>query len=60
MVNIHAHRIMHTTCRYDLLCEEGLARALRIFLGVERPPVFRAIPAKGAAVRFNVKQKVGS
>ena len=25
--------------RYDLLCLEGFARAIRIFLGVENPPV---------------------
>jgi len=28
--------------RYDLLCLEGLTRALRIFLGLEDMPVFRA------------------
>ncbi|KAJ3436645.1 phenylalanine--tRNA ligase beta subunit [Anaeramoeba flamelloides] len=27
--------------RYDLLCLEGLARSLRIFLGLEEPPVFK-------------------
>lgn len=31
--------------RYDLLCIEGIARALRVFLGREKVPVFRlAIP----------------
>lgn len=25
--------------RYDILCLEGLARALRIFLGLDTPPV---------------------
>lgn len=25
--------------RYDLLCMEGFARAIRIFLGLETPPV---------------------
>jgi phenylalanyl-tRNA synthetase beta chain len=25
--------------RYDLLCMEGFARAIRIFIGVEKPPV---------------------
>lgn len=28
------------TCRYDLLCIEGLARALRIFLKLDQPPSF--------------------
>ncbi|KAJ3427599.1 phenylalanine--tRNA ligase beta subunit [Anaeramoeba flamelloides] len=27
--------------RYDLLCMEGLARSIRIFLGLEEPPVFK-------------------
>lgn len=27
--------------RYDILCLEGLARALRIFLEVDQPPVRR-------------------
>ena len=26
--------------RYDLLCMEGMARALRIFLGLEKTPSF--------------------
>lgn len=33
--------------RYDLLCLEGIARAIRVFLGKESPPVYRRItPAK--------------
>lgn len=32
--------------RYDLLCHEGLARALRIFLGKEKPPKFVVEDAK--------------
>lgn len=32
--------------RYDLLCVEGIARALRIFLNKEKPPVFRKIEPK--------------
>ena len=31
--------------RYDLLCPDGLARAFRIFLGLEQPPVFHTTPA---------------
>eukprot|EP00002_Diphylleia_rotans_P013713 TRINITY_DN2674_c0_g1_i1.p1 TRINITY_DN2674_c0_g1~~TRINITY_DN2674_c0_g1_i1.p1 ORF type:complete len:594 (+),score=133.82 TRINITY_DN2674_c0_g1_i1:64-1845(+) len=30
--------------RYDLLCLEGLARALRIYLGKEAPPRYEAVP----------------
>lgn len=29
--------------RYDLLCIEGLARALRVFLGMEESPAFHAV-----------------
>lgn len=32
--------------RYDILCMEGMARALRIFRGKERPPVFSLSDAK--------------
>jgi phenylalanyl-tRNA synthetase beta chain len=32
--------------RYDLLCPDGLARAFRIFLGIEQPPVFTATPTQ--------------
>ena len=41
--------------RYDLLCHEGLARALRVFLGVEKPPNFVTKPAK---LQLNVKSEV--
>ena len=27
--------------RYDLLCIEGIARALRIFLGKDKPPQYK-------------------
>ena len=27
--------------RYDLLCIEGIARALRVFLGKDKPPVYK-------------------
>lgn len=30
--------------RYDLLCVEGIARALRVFLQKERPPVYKLMP----------------
>ncbi|KAI8976036.1 beta subunit of phenylalanyl-tRNA synthetase [Pilobolus umbonatus] len=33
--------------RYDLLCQEGLARALRVFTGKSKPPVYKCLkPAK--------------
>lgn len=32
--------------RYDLLCIEGLARALRIFKGKEKSPIYRALKPK--------------
>ncbi|TIA72751.1 hypothetical protein E3P92_01013 [Wallemia ichthyophaga] len=31
--------------RYDLLCIEGIARALNVFLGRQSPPVYTAAPA---------------
>eukprot|EP00904_Undaria_pinnatifida_P007512 jgi/Undpi1/3891/HiC_scaffold_16.g07259.m1 len=38
--------------RYDLLCIEGLARALRVFLNKEKSPVFHTVePAGGASAR---------
>lgn len=45
--------------RYDLLCHEGLARALRIFLGKQQVPNYRAVkPASEFLQRINVKQHV--
>ncbi|KAJ2612195.1 phenylalanine--tRNA ligase subunit beta [Coemansia sp. RSA 1365] len=32
--------------RYDLLCFEGLSRALGVFLGREDPPKYRVVPTK--------------
>jgi len=32
--------------RYDLLCVEGLARALRVFLGMEKYPQFKTVKAE--------------
>ncbi|KAI8365704.1 beta subunit of phenylalanyl-tRNA synthetase [Blakeslea trispora] len=41
--------------RYDLLCQEGLARALRIFEGKAEPPVFKAVkPADGKLEQIRV------
>jgi phenylalanyl-tRNA synthetase beta chain len=46
-------------CRYDLLCLEGLARALRVFTGTEVNPVFRisSIP-RGSMLQMHVKPQV--
>uniref|UniRef100_K3WGC6 phenylalanine--tRNA ligase n=1 Tax=Globisporangium ultimum (strain ATCC 200006 / CBS 805.95 / DAOM BR144) TaxID=431595 RepID=K3WGC6_GLOUD len=42
--------------RYDLLCVEGIARALRVFLQKERPPVYKLVPrADGPAHEITVK-----
>jgi phenylalanyl-tRNA synthetase beta chain len=30
--------------RYDLLCEEGLSRSMRVFLGLIPPPVYKTVP----------------
>ncbi|KAI0347525.1 phenylalanyl-tRNA synthetase [Trametopsis cervina] len=32
--------------RYDLLCIEGIARALRVFLGKDKPPVYQLVHPK--------------
>ncbi|RLN61024.1 hypothetical protein BBJ29_004161 [Phytophthora kernoviae] len=41
--------------RYDLLCVEGIARALRIFLEKERPPVYSLAPRAEGAHHITVK-----
>ncbi|CAI5726480.1 unnamed protein product [Hyaloperonospora brassicae] len=41
--------------RYDLLCVEGIARALRIFMEKERPPVFSLTPRAAGAHEVVVK-----
>eukprot|EP01083_Nonionella_stella_P075492 205264_1 len=45
--------------RYDLLCLEGLVRALRIFLGLEEVPNYRVVsPKKGKLHRMIIKPAV--
>ncbi|EQC40974.1 phenylalanyl-tRNA synthetase, beta subunit [Saprolegnia diclina VS20] len=44
--------------RYDLLCVEGIARALRVFMQKEQPPVFRVIEPKTKHV-ITVKKNMG-
>ncbi|KAL4115911.1 hypothetical protein PRIC2_012916 [Phytophthora ramorum] len=41
--------------RYDLLCVEGIARALRIFLEKERPPVYTLAPRAEGPHHITVK-----
>ena len=33
--------VLRRSVRYDLLCIEGIARALRIFLGLDKPPQYK-------------------
>jgi phenylalanyl-tRNA synthetase beta chain len=49
----------NNVCRYDLLCLEGLARALRVFTGTEASPVFQvsSIP-RGSILQMHVKPEV--
>ncbi|TDH65792.1 uncharacterized protein CCR75_009280 [Bremia lactucae] len=42
--------------RYDLLCIEGIARALRIFQEKERPPVYTLTPRPEGALLITVKR----
>lgn len=46
-------------CRYDLLCLEGLARALRIFTGTEATPMYKisCIP-RDSMLQMHVKPQV--
>lgn len=49
--------------RYDLLCLEGLARALRVFLGKEAAPTYQVVePAGGPSARQKmvVEESVGA
>ena len=43
--------------RYDLLCMEGISRALNVFRGVEPSPVFRMIEPVNGAPRQKMIQK---
>jgi phenylalanyl-tRNA synthetase beta chain len=46
--------------RYDLLCIEGFARALRVFLGLENRQVFRTVEPVGGRQIMRVKPAVAS
>ncbi|KAG1143829.1 hypothetical protein G6F37_005418 [Rhizopus arrhizus] len=42
--------------RYDLLCHEGLSRALRVFEGKTKPPVYKTVkPADGKLQQIHVQ-----
>lgn len=43
--------------RYDLLCVEGIARALRIFLQKESPPKYELVPRAGGAAPHQITVK---
>lgn len=43
--------------RYDLLCLEGLAQSLRVFLGLDTPPNYKVITPK-EPVKFYVEKSV--
>jgi hypothetical protein len=53
--------LIANVCRYDLLCLEGLARALRVFTGTEASPVFQvsSIP-RSSILQMHVKPEVSS
>ncbi|KAJ3117274.1 hypothetical protein HDU96_007313 [Phlyctochytrium bullatum] len=56
------YRIDIPANRYDLLCPEGITRALRVFLGLEQTPVYRVInPPNGKKLeKLVVKSETGS
>jgi phenylalanyl-tRNA synthetase beta chain len=43
--------------RYDLLCEEGLARSLRVFLGLQQPPIYQTL-LPSSPIQIHVKKQV--
>lgn len=48
--------------RYDMLCLEGIARALNIFLGRDQPPAYRLADMSGACAPggSSARQKEGA
>ncbi|KAJ3046216.1 hypothetical protein HDV00_000028 [Rhizophlyctis rosea] len=50
------YRIDIPANRYDMLCVEGIARALKAFLNVEKPPVYMVVkPKSGKVQQLTVK-----
>ncbi|KAJ1568603.1 hypothetical protein HK405_000036 [Cladochytrium tenue] len=56
------YRIDIPANRYDLLCPEGITRALRIFLGVQKPPTYRVVrpPNNKALQQLHVKPETAA
>ncbi|KAJ3137068.1 hypothetical protein HDU90_002239 [Geranomyces variabilis] len=47
--------------RYDMLCGEGISRALKTYLGMEKPPVYKVVPpASGNMQKLVVKPETGA
>lgn len=48
--------------RYDLLCPEGIARSLRIYSGLSKPPTYKVVaPPNGNALeKIVVQPQVGT
>ncbi|KAJ3084245.1 phenylalanyl-tRNA synthetase [Rhizoclosmatium globosum] len=55
------YRIDIPANRYDLLCAEGIIRALSIFLENQKPPVYKTVPAPaGKHQKLIVKPETGA
>ncbi|KAJ3132948.1 hypothetical protein HK100_004787 [Physocladia obscura] len=55
------YRIDIPANRYDLLCAEGIIRALSIFLEKQKPPVYKTVAApKGKVQKLFVRPETGS
>lgn len=44
---VYCYRYAYETCSYDLLCIEGIARALRIYLGKDRTTPYKLVYPPG-------------
>ena len=58
---IHVLWLLSVSLRYDLLCIEGIARALRVFLGKGKAPEYRLVYPPGGEknlVEVTVAQEV--
>jgi phenylalanyl-tRNA synthetase beta chain len=54
----HKLKIEVPANRYDLLCHEGLARALRIFLGKQEHPKYRTLEWKEGGWTIKIQEAV--
>lgn len=58
-VQAHLNTRCSLECRYDLLCLEGLAQSLRIFIGLDPIPVYAvANISKESMLKLHVKPEV--